>query len=75
MANPPSPMPDITIKLGDGIREITVEISGSADDDPLTRAEDTAVRLYGVVTTTPPDRRAGFGDWSLGSDTERSPEE
>jgi hypothetical protein len=67
-------MPDVTVKLGDGVREITVEVHG-ADDDPLARAEEVALRLYKVVTTTPPDRRAGFGDWSLSSDTERSPDE
>ncbi|MBR8638606.1 VCBS domain-containing protein [Streptomyces tuirus] len=67
-------MPDVTVKLSDGTREVTVEINGS-DDEPLARAEDTAVRLYGVVAHTPPDPRAGFGDWSLSSDTERSPEE
>ncbi|MFF9118267.1 hypothetical protein ACF09Y_22155 [Streptomyces massasporeus] len=67
-------MPDITVKLGDGVREVTVEIHGS-DDDPLARAEDTAVRLYGIVASSPPDRRAGFGGWAVGSDTERSPEE
>ncbi|MEV4783993.1 hypothetical protein AB0K53_00815 [Streptomyces tuirus] len=67
-------MPDVTVKLSDGVREITVEINGS-DDDPLTRAEETAVRLYGVATSSPPDRRAGFNTWALSSDTERSPEE
>ena len=67
-------MPDVTVKLSDGVREITVEIHGS-DDDPLGRAEDTAVRLYSVVATTPADRRAGFGGWALSSDTERGPEE
>jgi hypothetical protein len=67
-------MPDVTVKLGDGVREITVEYSG-ADDDPLARAEDTAVRLYGIVANTPHDRRAGFGGWAVGSDTERSPDE
>ena len=67
-------MPDATVKLSDGVREVTVEYSGS-DDDPLARAEETAVRLYGVATATPPDRRAGFGGWAIGSDTERSPEE
>lgn len=66
-------MPDVTVKLSDGVREITAEINGS-DDDPLGRAEDAAVRLYNVATTTP-DRRAGFGGWAVGSDTERSPEE
>jgi hypothetical protein len=68
-------MPDVTVKLSDGVREITVEISGS-DDDPLGRAEAAAIRLLGIVTAgSPPDRRAGFGGWALGSDTERSPEE
>ena len=67
-------MPDVTVKLSDGTREVTVEIHGS-DDDPLARAEDTAVRLYGVVASSPPDRRAGFGGWAISSDTERSPEE
>lgn len=68
-------MPDVTVKLSDGIREITVEYSG-ADDDPLARAEETAVRLLDHVTaSTPPDRRAGFAGWALNSDTERSPEE
>jgi hypothetical protein len=67
-------VPDVTVKLSDGVREITVEVHG-ADDDPLGRAEDTAVRLYGVVTTTLPDRRAGFGGWAVDSDTERSPDE
>lgn len=68
-------MPEVTVKLSDGIREITVEIHGS-DDDPLGRAEETAVRLYGVATAdSAGDRRAGFGGWALSSDTERSPEE
>jgi hypothetical protein len=68
-------MPDVTVKLTDGIREITVEINGS-DDDPLTRAEEAAVRLYGIAgASSPPDRRAGFGGWTLSSDTERSDEE
>lgn len=67
-------MPDVTVKLSDGVREITVEING-IDDDPLTRAEETAVRMYGVVAATPPDRRAGFNTWALSSDTERSPDE
>lgn len=68
-------MPDVTVKLSDGVREITVEYNGSSDDDPLARAEHTATRLYSVVAATPPDRRAGFGGWAIGSDTERSPEE
>jgi hypothetical protein len=54
-------MPDVTIKVS---------------DDPLTRAEETAVRLYGVtVASGPTDRRAGFAGWSPSSSTERSPEE
>lgn len=68
-------MPDVTVKLSDGIREVTVEISGS-DDDPLGRAEAAAIRLYDVaVTHAPAGQRAGFAGWALGSDTERSPEE
>jgi hypothetical protein len=68
-------MPDVTVKLADGIREITVEISGS-DDDPLGHAEAAAIRLYGVAAAdSPTDRRAGFAGWALNSDTERSPEE
>jgi hypothetical protein len=68
-------MPDVTIKLSDGVREITVEIHGSTDD-PLARAEEAAVRLHGVaVANSPSDRRTGFGGWALNSDTERSPEE
>ncbi|WP_432053734.1 hypothetical protein [Streptomyces sp. bgisy022] len=67
-------MPDVTVKLSDGVREVTVEVHG-ADDDPLTQAEDTAVRLYGIVANTPPDRRAGFAGWAVSSDTERCPEE
>ena len=68
-------MPDVTVKLSDGIREITVEISGS-DSDPLDRAEATAVRLLDRVTASAPaGQRAGFNNWALSSDTERSPEE
>jgi hypothetical protein len=68
-------MPDVTVKLSDGTREITVEIHGS-DDDPLARAEDAAVRLYDAARAgSPVDRRTGFGGWALSSDTERSPEE
>jgi len=68
-------MPDVTVKLSDGIREITVEINGS-DDDPLGRAEAAAVRLYGIAqASSPGDRRTGFAGWALNSDTERSPEE
>ncbi|MEV0556225.1 hypothetical protein AB0I27_22585 [Streptomyces sp. NPDC050597] len=65
----------MTVKLSDGIREISVEINGS-DDDPLGRAEAAAVRLYGVASHgAPAGRRAGFAGWALSSDTERSPEE
>lgn len=68
-------MPDVHIRVSDGIREISVEINGS-DDDPLGRAEAAAVRLLGVaVGTSPPSRRFGFNGWALSSDTERSPEE
>lgn len=67
-------MPDVTVKLSDGMREITVEISGA--DDALRRAEQTAIRLYGVATAgSPTDRRAGFAGWSPSSNTERSGEE
>lgn len=67
-------MPDVTVKLSDGIREVTVEISGT--DDALRQAEETAVRLYGVTTaSSPADRRAGFAGWSPSSSTERSAEE
>lgn len=68
-------MPDVTVKVSDGTREVTVEIHGS-DDEPLARAEAAAVRLYGVaVDRAPHDRRAGFGGWAISSDTERSEEE
>lgn len=68
-------MPDVTVKLSDGIREISVEINGS-DDDPLGRAEAAAVRLLGVAAgTAPAGQRTGFAGWALSSDTERSPEE
>ncbi|MEC4016110.1 hypothetical protein [Streptomyces sp. H27-D2] len=65
----------MTVKLSDGVREISVEINGSSDD-PLGRAEEAAVRLYAVaVASGPADRRAGFAGWSPSSSTERSPEE
>ncbi|MGW5633930.1 hypothetical protein [Streptomyces sp. NPDC003832] len=68
-------MPDVTVKVSDGIREITVEVHGS-DDDPLPRAEATALRLLDRVTAAAPtEQRAGFNNWALNSDTERSPEE
>lgn len=68
-------MPDVHIKLGDGVREVSVEINGS-DDDPLGRAEAAAVRLLDVAARhVPPTQRTGFSNWSLASDTERSPEE
>lgn len=67
-------MPDVTVKLSDGLREVTVEVSNA--DDALRRAEETAVRLYGVtVASSPPGQRTGFAGWALNSDTERSPEE
>jgi hypothetical protein len=66
-------MPDVTVKLSDGVREITVEAQG---DSALDEAEAAAVRLYGVVVaSSPAGRRFGFANWTLGSDTERSPEE
>ncbi|WP_394436284.1 hypothetical protein [Streptomyces sp. SGAir0957] len=67
-------MPDVTIKVGDGIREVTVEIAGGTEA-ALADAEDTAVRLLGVATANTPERRAGFAGWALSSDTERSGEE
>ena len=68
-------MPDVTVKLSDGVREVTVEINGSSDD-PLERAEATAVRLLDrVAANAPAGHRTGFNTWALSSDTERSPEE
>ncbi|MBL3664547.1 hypothetical protein JL475_00605 [Streptomyces sp. M2CJ-2] len=68
-------MADVTVKLSDGIREVSVEIHGT-DDDPLNRAEAAAIRLFGVAASySPPTHRAGFNNWALSSDTERSPEE
>lgn len=68
-------MPDVTVKLSDGIREITVEIHGS-DDNPLGHAEAAAIRLYNLATTNSTGgQRVGFNGWALNSDTERSPEE
>lgn len=68
-------MPDVTVKLSDGVREITVEINGSSDD-PLERAEAAAIRLHDVAATSAPaGQRTGFGGWALNSDTERCPEE
>lgn len=67
-------MPDVTVKLSDGVREVAVEVTGA--DDALRRAEETAVRLYGIAAaSSPADRRAGFAGWSPGSSTERSGEE
>ncbi|MGV9588278.1 hypothetical protein [Streptomyces tendae] len=67
-------MPDVTVKLSDGIRDITVEITGA--DDALRRAEEAAVRLYDVaIASSPTDRRAGFAGWAPSSTTERSPDE
>lgn len=75
LPNAPHPMPDVTVKLSDGVREVTVEINGS-DDDPLGRAEAAVVRLYDVASNgAPADRPVGFNTWALSSDTERSPEE
>ncbi|HUP99275.1 MAG TPA: hypothetical protein VM093_02330 [Aeromicrobium sp.] len=68
-------MPDVTVKLSDGVREITVELHGS-NDDPLPQAEAAAIRLLAAATlTSPPGQRTGFAGWALSSDTERSPEE
>lgn len=67
-------MPDVTVKLADGIREITVEVTGA--DDALRRAEETAIRLYdAAIAGSPTDRRAGFAGWSPSSSVERAPEE
>lgn len=67
-------MPDVTVRLSDGVREVAVEVTGA--DDALRRAEESAIRLLAVaVASTPADRRAGFANWAVGSDTERSPEE
>ncbi len=67
-------MPDVTVKVSDGVREITVEVTGA--DDALRRAEETAVRLYeAAIAGSPTDRRAGFAGWSPSSTIERSPEE
>lgn len=68
-------MADVTVKVSDGVREVTVEIHGS-DDEALARAEASATRLFGLaVTNTPAERRVGFAGWALSSDHERSPEE
>lgn len=68
-------MADVTVKLSDGVREVTVEITGG-EGDPLAHAEEAAVRMYGVaVASGPTDRRARFAGWSPSSSTERSPEE
>lgn len=68
-------MADVTVKLADGVREVTVEITGG-EGDPLARAEEAATRMYGVaVSSGPVDRRAGFAGWSPSSNTERSQEE
>jgi hypothetical protein len=66
-------VPDVTVKLSDGVREITIEAQG---DGALDAAEAAAIRLYGVVVASSPfGQRTGFANWALGSDTERSPEE
>ncbi|MGW2048551.1 hypothetical protein ACWCPF_25715 [Streptomyces sp. NPDC001858] len=65
----------MTVKVSDGIREVTIEVSGS-DHDPLERAEAAAVRLLDrAAVIAPAGQRTGFNSWALGSDTERSPEE
>lgn len=65
-------MPDVTVKLSDGVREITVEAGG---DSALADIEAAAIRLYRIVANSPPGQRTGFAGWALSSDTERSPEE
>ncbi|WPO74017.1 hypothetical protein [Streptomyces sp. KN37] len=68
-------MPDVTVKLSDGVREITVENHGS-NDNALAHAEATALRLYeAALARFPAGQRTGFTGWALSSDTERSPEE
>lgn len=68
-------MPDVHIKVSDGVHEVSVDITGG-DSDPITRAEETAMRLLrAAVDTASPNRRIGFSNWALSSDTERSPEE
>ena len=67
-------MADVTVKISDGVREVSVELHG--DDEALAHAEETATRLYGLaVTSAPTHGRTGFGGWALSSDHERSPEE
>ena len=61
--------------MRDAARAALIEINGS-DDDSLNRAEAAAIRLFNLASSaTPPTRQAGFNNWALGSDTERSPEE
>lgn len=68
-------MADVTVKASDGVREVSVEVHGS-DDETLSRAEETATRLYGLAAANAPGpSRTGFGGWALSSDHERSPEE
>lgn len=68
-------MPDVTVKLSDGIREITVEIHGGSDD-PLAQAEAAVLRLYdAAIANAPAPHKIGFGGWALNSDTERCSEE
>lgn len=67
-------MPDVTVRLSDGVREVTVEVTGA--DDALRRAEEAAIRLYdAAIAGSPTERRAGFAGWSPSSTTERAPEE
>jgi hypothetical protein len=44
---------DVTVKLADGVREVTVEITGG-EGDPLARAEEAATRMYGVAVSSGP---------------------
>ncbi|MBP5918679.1 hypothetical protein F3K34_43635 [Streptomyces sp. LBUM 1486] len=68
-------MADVHIKLSDGVREVSVELSG-ADGLVLKQAEAAALRLFDIASkTSSPAHRAGFSSWALSSDTERSPEE
>lgn len=63
----------MTIRLSDGIREVSVEITGSPFNDPVAHAEQAAVRLYErTLAAAPKDRPAGFSDWALSTDTERT---
>lgn len=68
-------MGDVTIKLSDGVREVSVELSGT-DNDVLERAEAAVLRLFNLASSdSRASHRTGFSNWALSSDTERSPEE